>query len=210
MIHQESAIPAPRELQVLQLCLSFANTQKWHASAQPIEQITSYGDLLDWAAGTGLLDAATKRRLSTLAARDQAAAEATYQAAIKLREAIYRIFAGLTNGQTPDMRDLAYLNVALGQALAHLRIDHTGDDYVWGWENTESLDRVVWPIARSAGELLTSAWRGRIGQCADDRGCGWLFIDTSKNHSRRWCDINDCGNRAKARRHYQRVREQRG
>ena len=71
----------------------------------------------------------------------------------------------------------------------------------------EVLDAPIGPIARSAAELLISEQRERVGQCADDRGCGWLFLDTSKNRRRRWCDISGCGNRAKQRRHYQRVRK---
>jgi predicted RNA-binding Zn ribbon-like protein len=69
---------------------------------------------------------------------------------------------------------------------------------------------MLWPVARSAADLLTSAEElARVGQCADDRGCGWLFFDTSRNHSRRWCAMKDCGNRAKARRHYRRQRKAR-
>lgn len=205
----ETARIAPGELRSLQLCLGFANTQKWHASAHPTEEIINYADLLDWAEASGLLKAAAKRRLSRLAAHDPPAAEAARQRAIELREAIYRIFTALVEKQTPSAADIACLNTALARALAHSQIVAVAEHFAWGWADTDSLDRVAWPIARSAGELLTSAWLDRVGQCADDRGCGWLFIDTSKNHSRRWCDINDCGNRAKARRHYQRVREQR-
>ena len=68
---------------------------------------------------------------------------------------------------------------------------------------------MLWPIVESAAELLTSERRSRIGQCADDRGCGWLFLDATKNRSRRWCAMGDCGNRAKARRHYLRTRGRR-
>ncbi|MCX6026505.1 MAG: CGNR zinc finger domain-containing protein [Chloroflexi bacterium] len=66
---------------------------------------------------------------------------------------------------------------------------------------------VLWPVMRSAAELLTSDLASRVGQCQDDRGCGWLFIDTSRNHTRRWCAMGDCGNRAKARRHYLRTQK---
>ena len=193
----------------LQLCLSFTNTQKWHASAQPVEEITGYASLLAWAYGAGLVGDAQKQRLSAAAARHPNAAEATYRAAVELREAIYRIFTHLAHSRPPDDSDLELLNASLSAALAHARIVQVGDMFEWGWADGDELERIVWPIARSAGELLVSPWRARVGQCADDRGCGWLFIDTSKNHSRRWCDINDCGNRAKARRHYQRVRKQR-
>ena len=61
---------------------------------------------------------------------------------------------------------------------------------------------MLWPVVQSAVDLMTSPELDRVGQCADDRGCGWLFVDTTKNRSRRWCDMRDCGNRAKARRHY--------
>ena len=64
--------------------------------------------------------------------------------------------------------------------------------------------RIFWPIAHSAVDLLTSEDIDRVGQCGDDRGCGWLFFDTNRNHSRRWCRMEDCGNRAKAHRHYHR------
>jgi predicted RNA-binding Zn ribbon-like protein len=194
------------EARALQICLEFANTLKWHASAQPAEQLTSYAALVDWACQMGAIDAAVAQRLRTAAGQRPAAAAATLEQAIDLREAIYRLFAALAHGRAPAASDLAQLNVALAGALAHARIDSLDGEFVWGWSDDGSLDCMLWPLARAAGELLTSSWRARVGQCADDRGCGWLFIDTSKNHSRRWCDINDCGNRAKARRHYQRMR----
>jgi predicted RNA-binding Zn ribbon-like protein len=64
----------------------------------------------------------------------------------------------------------------------------------------------MWPVVHSAAELLTSPHLDRVRQCADDRGCGFLFFDTSRNGSRRWCSMESCGNRAKARRHYQRTK----
>jgi len=67
---------------------------------------------------------------------------------------------------------------------------------------------MLWPILRSGADLLASEDRERVGQCADDRGCGWLFFDASRNRSRRWCNMEDCGNRAKAKRHYARERVQ--
>jgi predicted RNA-binding Zn ribbon-like protein len=75
------------------------------------------------------------------------------------------------------------------------------------WRGDESgLDGILWPILRSAARLLTDGDHSRLGQCADDRGCGYLFYDTSRNRSRRWCDMNSCGNRAKSQRHYARHR----
>jgi predicted RNA-binding Zn ribbon-like protein len=199
-----------RQLPALQIGLDFANTVKWHASTRPIDEIASYAALLEWASARGVIDAAWARRLQATASQQSARAEQALRQARELREAIYRIFAAVAGGQSPTSSDMALLNGALAGALAHARVEAVAGEYVWGWAHEQvALDSLLWPIVRSAAELLTSGWRDRVGQCADDRGCGWLFIDTSKNHSRRWCDINDCGNRAKARRHYQRVRDER-
>src|SRR5207302_22567 len=69
----------------------------------------------------------------------------------------------------------------------------------------ETLDRMLWPVIRSAADLLVSGEAQRVRRCASET-CDWLFLDTSRNHSRRWCDMSGCGNRAKARRHYARAK----
>jgi len=66
---------------------------------------------------------------------------------------------------------------------------------------------MLWPVTRAAVDLLLSDSLAQVGQCADDRGCGLLFIDTSRNHSRQWCSMDACGNRAKAQRHYRRSKK---
>jgi len=113
--------------------------------------------------------------------------------------------------RTPAEVDLAVLNKALRRTIRGGRLVRSDERFVWEWDvDEEALDSLVGPIALSAAGLLTSLAYKRVGQCEDDRGCGWLFLDTSKNHSRRWCDMNDCGNRAKQRRHYARTRNLRG
>jgi predicted RNA-binding Zn ribbon-like protein len=81
----------------------------------------------------------------------------------------------------------------------------TQPGFAWTWPDEEELDlaRLLWPVARSAAELLTSPDRQLVRECLGDN-CGWLFLDTSKNHRRTWCSMQGCGNRAKARRHYAR------
>jgi predicted RNA-binding Zn ribbon-like protein len=90
--------------------------------------------------------------------------------------------------------------------LTHLRVTPAKTGFTWTWHNEPgALDVMLWPVVQSAGELLTSAQIVQVRECAGDT-CSWLFLDTSKNHSRRWCDMKDCGNRAKAKRHYARSR----
>jgi len=92
----------------------------------------------------------------------------------------------------------------LHEALSRLEIRPSEDRFEWAWVlDANDLDRMLWPIVRSAAELLTSGDLRKVRQCARE-GCDWLFVDASKNHSRRWCSMNMCGSRVKARRYYQR------
>jgi predicted RNA-binding Zn ribbon-like protein len=189
------------------LCLDFANTAAWHATARPKESLTSYDDLVAWCRRAGVLDTARAERLLRQGRRRRAAATAALRRAIGLRELIYRVVVSGMRGRPPDSDDLDAFNRALASALWSSRVVPGRGGLVWIWEDDGlALDGMLRPIVESAADLLTSEQRERIGQCADDRGCGWLFLDTTKNRSRRWCAMADCGNRAKAQRHYQRTR----
>lgn len=189
------------------LCLEFANTADWHASAQPTESLLSYHDLLTWAQEHHLLSITEQGALGSLAASSPVTAAAVLAQAIELREAIYHIFVALAASATPDARDIACLNLALAEALPYLQVQPSSQGYVWGWATgMDTVAALLRPIALSAAHLLTSAQVDRVKQCEDDRGCGFLFIDTSKNRSRRWCSMESCGNRAKVQRHRRRLR----
>lgn len=187
-------------------CLNFANTAEWHASDQPTEHLHSYGDLVRWAQQAGLL---THDRAEHLVEEGVGRSEEAGQVldrAITLREAIYRIFSAVAADRSPEPEDLDCLNAALAESLGWLRVGQTNDGFTWNWGgDAAAMDQMLWPIARSAATLLTSEELDRVRECADDRGCGYLFMDTSRNRSRKWCDMRGCGNRAKARRHYRRV-----
>jgi predicted RNA-binding Zn ribbon-like protein len=189
-----------------QLSLDFANTADWHASDHPVEFLTSYSDLVAWGQHVGILTGHQAQRLLKKAARRPEDATAVLKRAIALREAIYRIFSAISRGRPPQASDLAIFNAELSGALAQSRIVSTAEGFAWDWTGAEeALDQMLWPVVHDAADLLTSEELDRVGQCADDR-CGWLFLDTSRNRSRRWCSMENCGNRAKARRYYERKR----
>jgi len=186
--------------------LDFANTVDWHASDEPIEYLTSYAALVAWGQHVGILTDRQVQDLLDEAGRHPSEADAIHQRAVVLREAIYRMFAAISGGFPAEEDDLELLNAELSCTLACSRVVLSGEGYAWDWVGEEvALDRVLWPVVHDAADLLTSEDLARVGQCADDR-CGWLFLDTSRNQSRRWCSMADCGDRAKARRHYQRSR----
>jgi predicted RNA-binding Zn ribbon-like protein len=187
------------------LGLDFANTVHWHASDHPLDMLTDYQALARWSLQAGILDEERFNTLMEKAAHSPTEAHEVHTRALALREAIYRISTAVIYRQAPPDPDLATLNVELSRWQADARIVPTSDGFAWDHNVPPSaLDSPLWPVARDIANLMTSENIHRIGQCADDRGCGWLFLDTSKNHSRRWCDINDCGNRAKQRRYQKR------
>lgn len=189
-----------------QPCLIFANTVGGSRQAAQHDYLHDYTDLLAWGWHAGLLTASEAQHLLTEATRLPREAARVFERAIWLRETIYRIFSAIAAGGSPETADLGLLNEALAGVLAKLQVTPTETGFTWSWRSEpEALDGMLWPVVRSAGELLTSTDLHRVRECAGD-DCGWLFIDTSRNHSRRWCDMNDCGNRAKARRHYARSR----
>jgi len=190
------------------LALDFANTLEWHASEHPVERLASYADLLAWAQAAGLVDDRQARALLELSSTNPEAAQAAYQRALALREALYRLFSALAAQQPPDVDDLGRLTAALADSVEHGRLEHGPAGFSWSWPAADSCDRPLWPVARAAADLLQDEQLQRVGECADDRGCGYLFLDTSRNHSRRWCSMESCGNRAKARSHYRRARQE--
>lgn len=196
------------ELVTDELCLNFANTVGNHRSIRPDEHLGSFADLVEWSRHAGGLSDRTAARLLQASADRQDEARRVLQRAISLREAIYRIFSAASVGAAPRQADLKLLNRVLSTAMARGRLVQSTGEFAWDWaREDDSLDQMLWPIARSAAGLLTSGNLKRVAECAND-DCGWLFVDVSKNHSRRWCSMSDCGNRVKARRHYARVRKQ--
>ena len=191
------------------LVLDFTNTSEYHASQNPTEMLTSFPDLISWSQAAGLLTINESRDLLNRAARQPQWAAASLEKALTFRDVVYRILSATANNQPPETKDLNAFNNYLSKALAQSEITAEGKGFSWAWseENIEA-EKILWILAREAANLFTSGDLKRVGECADDRGCGYLFIDTSRNHSRRWCSMESCGNRAKAKRHYQKVSSQ--
>jgi predicted RNA-binding Zn ribbon-like protein len=183
------------------ICLDFANTVEPRVSADPVDFLCSYQDLVAWSVHAEILDDAEAEQLLLAAASRPAAAIATFAWAITVREALYLIFAAIAAEHQPAKGDLDTLNIALSAALSHVRVVPAPTGYAWTWERRDgALDRVLWPISRSALELLTSRDVHCVKDCGRHGGCGWLFLDASKNGSRRWCSMQVCGRQEKIRR----------
>jgi predicted RNA-binding Zn ribbon-like protein len=191
---------------LLAFCLAFANTAAWHASPHPEEGITTLKDLIDWEEAKGIFSQGQAAVLRSMAEKDTIGAENARLTAIAFRETVYRVFAAVAGQHTPQAGDITRIDEVLQQGMSKAGLIESGGRFRWAWnEENYGFNRLLWPAAHSAARLLTDEkLLSSIRQCADDRGCGVLFVDRTRNHSRRWCSMKSCGNRAKAQRHYQR------
>jgi predicted RNA-binding Zn ribbon-like protein len=179
------------------ICLDFANTVNARSSGAPRDNLTAYGDLLIWSRRAGALAAGEERSLLARSAAEPEAAQRALEGARKLREAIHQLFIAVARGDmAPDMEAF---NVFFGRAMRAARLVRRREGFEIAFDPGGSLDGMLGPVAWSAAELLRGGELDRVKSCAKDT-CGWLFMDRSKNRSRRWCEMSDCGNDEKARR----------
>ncbi len=187
------------------LCLDFVNTVGARGSSQTREKLVSFANLMRWSEQAGILSRPKAARLLRRAAAQPRVARSVLARAISLREALHRILKSAVEGRNPVQADLRHLNREIAIARTRQRLTHSAGAFLWTWEDDGALDRTLWPVAISAAELLTSDSLGLVRRCGDEE-CGWMFLDTSRNRSRHWCDMRDCGNRAKVARFRQRLR----
>ena len=189
------------------LCLDFTHTLDGRYDTPSRELLNNFGDLVSWGRYVHILKDDEARSLREEATSHPLEASAALERAIVLREAMYRLFLAIAEDMSPREADLDILNAALAEALSHARIVPTDHGFVWDWAGGEvELNSMLWQVARSAADLLTAEELDAVRACASE-DCRWLFLDTSKNRSRRWCDMKTCGNRSKARRHYVRKKQ---
>jgi predicted RNA-binding Zn ribbon-like protein len=135
-------------------------------------------------------------------------ASAVWERAVTLRETVYRVFSAVAEGEQPEAADLDALTAAHREALTRYRVVPTASGFGWDQVEGDELEGPLWPVALSATRMLTSGELERVKECpTGEGGCDWLFYDGSKNKSRRWCSMADCGSRAKRRRFYARKRD---
>lgn len=187
------------------LALDFCNTVGGRDStgAPRREKLLRYDDLVYWAELDGLVTPAQARALRIRAAEAPEAAEAALKKARALRETLYPLFTAAARAESVPAAPLSALNEALAEAASQRRLVSRDARLRWGWMPSDALDALLRPIVQEAADLLTSADPRRLKVCAGE-GCGFLYLDQSRNRSRRWCDMADCGNRAKVRRHRRR------
>jgi predicted RNA-binding Zn ribbon-like protein len=189
------------------LCLDFINTLDDRFSKQPKELLQSYLDLARFGEDTGALPDLLVDRLMTKSMHHKEEAQRALRSAIEMREAMHQVFWALVTKQPVPRAALLVLNGYVREAAQHMSVVPHNGHFEWEFDSERNdFAAPLWPIARSAADLLASDRVQFVRACAS-KTCEWLFLDESKNHRRRWCDMTKCGNRAKVKRFYTRQKK---
>jgi len=189
-----------------ELCLDFVNTVDWRFSEKrKKETLHDFFDVISWVKQEGILEDETVQKIIITASKQLDKVNLIYKKTIELRELLHRIFSSIATTGQASTKNISLFNHLLADSLGKsCCVTPSGNGFVWAFSSAiDSIDLFLNPIIKSAADFLVSPNLKRLKQCADEQ-CGWLFIDKSRNNSRRWCSMNDCGNRAKAHRHYER------
>jgi predicted RNA-binding Zn ribbon-like protein len=194
--------PPRFELVAGAVCLDFVNTLDDRFTPDAKELLKHYVDLARFAEDTGILGDQQVDRLMTKSMQYPDEARRAVASAVGLREAISEIFYALARKKPVPSAALMILNQHVKEAAQHLALVVGKQRFEWKFEaDSYDLFAPLWPIARDAAELLASERVEFVRACAS-KTCEWIFLDESKNHRRRWCDMTKCGNRAKVKRFY--------
>jgi predicted RNA-binding Zn ribbon-like protein len=190
-----------REVRIVggNVALDFVNTQSGPRGGAPdVETLRSYDDLVAWAIQIGQLAEPEAARLLREARRDPDAAHASFDRALDLRQRLFGLFSSIAARSAPSPGALRNLTDDEADALGHADLTPGPAHLEWSWAGRRGLDRPIWPVIHGAIELVTRGPLDRVKGCG---GCRFLFLDETKNKSRRWCSMDDCGSAEKMRRY---------
>ena len=189
--------------------LDFTNTVEWRGTEREYDWLGDFTDLLAWCHRTGYLSDTAIQDLSRHAASHPRQAASALEKARELREANARLLHAVLESRPPEAEPLRVFNRYLARALERSVLQPgSGGQRTYRLELTAGgnpLEEITLRLAQQAADLLTGFDPARLKICGNPQ-CGWLFLDTTRNASRRWCDMAACGNRAKAKRFYSRKR----
>jgi predicted RNA-binding Zn ribbon-like protein len=191
--------PPPAESVDADRVLAFVNTLSSRPTDAPVERLVSYDALVDWAREQHLISAAAAERLTAEARRHPHQAAAVVARAREFREALNGLAESIARERHPSTAVLNTVSDYLAAAYANGRLVPHEGGVQWVASADDALERILWEIGRATGRLVLSPRLANVRACAAS-DCGWWFMDDTKNHSRRWCDMKICGNREKVRR----------
>ena len=189
-----------------ELALDYCNTGQGIRGRRGIEWFNSFGELLNWLEATDAVSRKQAAALRTRAERSPEEAGKVFARALAVREAIARVLIAKTAEQKPADDDLRLIESEYVHTAPCGRLAPSDEGFRWTVDSeAHELDAVLRPLLESAVSLMTSKRIKRLRRCGNTT-CYWLFLDQTKNCSRRWCEMKSCGNLMKVRRHRERHR----
>ena len=184
------------------LCLDFINTVHDRTELPARDYLESYSDMIDWLELVKGFPIPAIDSLRKIAQEHPNEASQVFTSLIQIREMLFGIFSALAHAKKPSGSNLATLNDLISETMNHMRVEFSQGKFKENWTSEiTDLRSALWPITKSALELLLSGDFKRLKECPR---CRWLFYDTSKNGKRRWCSMETCGSNDKALRYYYR------
>jgi len=182
------------------LCLDFTNTVGSRREEPMFDYLTGYEAILIWSSRLSTLEEDQIKELREIAAQNSKQAQISFLNIQSAREALFQFFQAMSFHKIPTNKIQSQFNFFIHQSFKHLALTFSVEGTAkWDWKKSaKPLDLPLYPIMHSAYQLVNSDLMARLKECH----CGWLFLDRSKNQSRRWCDMQTCGSAHKARRYY--------
>jgi predicted RNA-binding Zn ribbon-like protein len=180
------------------LAIDFTNTVG-DRGADRADHLNTFGDIVAWAEARRVISRSAAGALRQNANADPDGAARAWRSALTYREALYNVIAAASSNRRAPAADLAVVNAHVGKTFSGAALAQSGERFALETHAEEWLDPILRPVTRAAVDLLTSDQLINVRRCADEE-CGWLFLDTTRSRTRRWCDMRVCGNRNKVRR----------
>ncbi len=178
-----------------ELCFDFANTVSWRNRKSPHEWLDSFENLSIWCQLVGILDEFEAKHLVHTLTNTRKTGSGTLSELYSLREAIFNIFTAVADKKKPSEKDISHLNAFFKEKIEKQKILYNGSEFHMAWrKNLPPYEKIVHHIYDSVIYVMTQIDLTRVKKCSS---CEWLFHDISRNRSRRWCVMEDCGNRNK-------------
>jgi predicted RNA-binding Zn ribbon-like protein len=186
------------------LCLDFVNTVHTRKKAVFHEYLQNYGMFLQWCTKVNIVGSEELKALEEIVIHSPAKAITAYHHLMIARDVLYHFFSAKADNKPVETDVLNEFNTFLSEAFQHIGFENSKDGIKQIWVNPQNeLNAPLWKIMKSAYDILTAPEAKYVKECS---ACGWLFLDKSRTHSRRWCNPLECGSVDKATRYYHRMK----
>jgi predicted RNA-binding Zn ribbon-like protein len=179
-----------------EISFDFINTISWRGTERENDWLDNPQNFITWALATGIVNAGQAKALKTQSKVDL---ENQLYQVHTVRNDLYKILTPFAFDKKPAPESIKKIDAMIYKISKHRHIDPKS--YQWVWDEPVSFSEILAPVIWNAAYVISDLDHSRIKHCPT---CNWVFYDNTKNRSRKWCDMEDCGSRDKSLRYYHR------